>query len=186
MPGSGQWAKYCQGATSPTHARLAQVERLFPGSRRVYDSPIWKFLDIEALGQRNPRELFAWLQEPYFAQYFRDEPPGGLFWRVKKDIAKELQLVLHAAATYRAPFDVIGALLALTHESVIAQNESDFLACVVAWNRIGRRFDRNGKMSEGQWSTVPEEYVRAFGDALLDFVDEDHPFFDDETLVDTR
>ena len=184
--GSGQWAKYYQGATSPTHGRLAQVERLFPGSRRLYDSPIWKFLDIETLGHHNPRELFAWLQKPHFDRYHRSEPVNGLFWRVEANIDRELRLILDAVLTYQAPFDVIGALLALTHESVVAQSQSDFVACVVAWNDISRRFEWDMKMSEGLWATVPEQHVRAFGDALLDFVDEDHPYFFDDTLIDPR
>lgn len=41
-------------------------------------------------------------------------------------------------------------------------------------------------MSEGLWATVPEQHVRDFGDALLDFVDEEHPFFYDNTLIDPR
>lgn len=186
IAGSGQWAKYCQGATSPTHGRLAQVERLFPGSRRVYDSPIWKFLDIETLGHHNPRELFAWLQRPHFDRYHRGQSANGLFWRAETHIDGDLRLVLDAVLTYQAPFDVIAALLALTHEAVVAQNESDFVACVVAWNRISRRFEQDIKMSEGLWATVPEQHVRDFGDALLDFVDEEHPFFYDNTLIDPR
>lgn len=167
-PGSGQWSKYQRGQTSPTPDKLAQVEKIAPGTSRYYHSPLWEFLEPSSLGNRNPRELYESLEEDLRNLFCLAVPPDVPFWRVPHETRDDVQLIFRSVSAYVKPFDTVAALVALTHESIITQNFEIFAHCAVAWQRLCTQIDNDPKLSEGLWSAMPEDLIVQFAKRVED------------------
>lgn len=165
-PGSGQWSKYLRGHSSPTAEKLAQIERIAPGTSRYYDSPFWDFLDPGSLGERNPRKLYEWLDESLGTIFLLAEPADVLFWRVPYQVHNNIKLIFSSTSAFTKPFDTVAALVALTHESVITQNFEGFAQCAITWRRLCTQIDNDPKLSEGLWSAMPEDLIFKFADRI--------------------
>lgn len=131
---SGAWSKYRYGRLSPSSERINAVERVYPGTQRYFEAPLWRLIRPELLGGISPRRAFEWLLPPLRDRFMvRGAAEEDVFWRKPSDLGRDLSHLLAEAEKPGKSLDVATALAALFHEAVLMQDKMQFATCFNAW-----------------------------------------------------
>ena len=165
---TGAWTKYRYGQLSPSPERLAAVEEAYPGTRRYFDSPLWRLMRPGTLGQIAPRGAFEWLPLPMRARFvLPDSHEETVFWRRQGALEQDIDFLLAEAEKPGQSIDAGTALLTLLHEAVLMQDKARFRTCFVAWLRYLERRKEHVIMLH-----VPDRVFDAHWKYVLDHVAE--------------
>jgi len=169
-PRSGQWFKYEKGLSSPGPERVRQFESLYPGTAWYFDSPLWRFIAPEDFGALNPRALFEALPKSLQSRFVLPASQSKLFWRRRTQLPNDLRWLLEGARIRKRPFDVIAGLVALTHETVLAQDRDGLAECIDALGTFCDFMTYELDASEGLAAALPESLLIDFGRHVFDLM----------------
>lgn len=159
---TGAWTKYRYGQLSPSPERLAVVEEAYPGTRRYFESPLWRLIRPGTLGQIAPRGAFEWLPLPMRARFvLPNSHEETVFWRRQGALEQDIDFLLAEAEKPGQSIDAGTASLALLHEAVLMQDKVRFRACFIAWLRYLERRREHlimlhvpGRIFDAHWKYV--------------------------------
>jgi len=169
---SGVWSRYRQGETSPSEARIAQVERAYSGTAAYYRSMIWDLGQPDLLGSLDYRRALLTLA-PELRQEFVDESAlGTQFWRKQGDPGRPLNRLVELVKAGQLGIEPATAIAALVHEAVWLQDKRRFAMCVEVWAIFCRLLERHPVLS-----FLDDEFFYDFGASIFDHVCDEPQLF---------
>lgn len=121
-PSSSLISKYKAGTVSPGNSVVGQADKLFKGSGRSFNHPLWRLLGGDLLTLAEQKASFLALG-PNAKKYFvRSDETYNLFWRTPKISGQPYIDAFHLKCSE----DALASFLLLLEESIIRQSLSDF------------------------------------------------------------
>lgn len=141
----GLWSRYLRGEVSPQSAGIPQedslvnrVERVFPGTRWVFQSPVWEYLEWNTVVDiSRMRECYLMLGDESRACFVaKDDFEGkagdskvGKFWHLRKAPAVRRDLLSDFDHWDRLILSLLEAKMAYSAQNYEAFADSQLLAC---------------------------------------------------------
>lgn len=140
LPATWRLSRYMNGDRPPDASLLERVEGVYPGTRKYFDSPLWKLTQFRDCGLHPIKELFFSLPPECRGNLIlHDLQNQPLFWRKFSKIEDELDEI--RKVTFRASdsLDALLSIAVLIHESVVIQDKNRLASCVEEWaSLVGR------------------------------------------------
>lgn len=145
LPLTWRLSHYMNGERPPDTSLLERVESVYPGTRRYFDSPLWKLTQFRNLGLLPIKELFFSLTPECGSNLIlHDSPNQALFWRNFSKIEDELDAIRNATSRADDKLTALLSIAVLIHESVMIQDKNRLVSCVEEWASLVGKLEISG------------------------------------------
>lgn len=150
----------------PSEDLLKKIEVAMPGTRKYFDTVLWKLTHFENFGCYSPRDLFKEIEPTVLNLWVENNWELKYVWRKKIGFKKELDQIKSKLINKKYYLEGLVAVLILMHEAISNQDLKRMNFWLDVWFQIVGHVCNIGSKGYGLSNIYVDLYLSEFGELV--------------------